>query len=278
MTAIMKHSSRLVESARNTAIQRARALEGDAKERRRSGLYIAWGRHLAMEALDARAEIDTAFVSSALDRTAEGRRIWSRLQATGRRLIRTRPRLLDRIVAGSADQGIVLLIRRRAYALEDLAAPAVSLVVVAHGVQDPGNLGSIARSTLALSADALVTLEGCADPYGSRVVRAAMGAHFRLPILCASSRDCLAALRHAQLAIAASDPEGTIPPDRADLVRRVAILVGSEGRGLPAPLLRESDQRIRIPMRPGISSLNVHAATAILLAEAGRQRGYEDCS
>jgi len=270
----MKQTLRIVESARNTAIQRACALEREPSERRRSGLYIAWGRHLALEALDAAAEIDTAFVSTALDGTAEGRRIATGLQATGRPVIRIRPRLLDRIVAGSADQGIVLLIRRHAYTLEDLAGPEISLVVVAHGVQDPGNLGSIARSTLALSGDALITMEECADPYGSRVVRAAMGAHFRLPILRASTRDGLAALRRAQLAIAASDPEGTTPLDRADLVRRVAILVGSEGRGLPAPLLKAADQRIRIPMRPGVSSLNVHAAAAILLAEAGRQRGY----
>ncbi len=268
----MKQTTRIVESARNTAIQRACALEREPSARRRSGLYIAWGRHLALEALDAEAEVDTAFVSTVLDETAEGRRIGIRLQATGRPVIRTRPRLLDRIVAGSADQGIVLLIRRRAYALADLSDPDISLVVVAHGVQDPGNLGSIARSTLALSGDALIILEECADPYGSRVVRAAMGAHFRLPILRASSRDGLAALRHAQLAIAAADPEGTTRLDRADLACRVAILVGSEARGLPATLLKASDQRIHIPMRAGVSSLNVHAATAILLAEAGRQR------
>ncbi len=271
----MRSSDRIVSSARNPQIRSARAIERDPAARAKERRYVAWGRHLAIEALDAGAPIEVAFVTAALETTDEGRRIAARLRAGAWPIVRTRPRVLDQIADGAGDQGVLLLVALPQRRLEDLCARRPTLLVIAHGVQDPGNLGSIARSALALSAGGLVALEGCADPFGSRVVRAAMGAHFRLPILRATTRESLPALRSAGLKLVAADPAGPDLPIDVDLRRRVALLLGGEGGGLPGSLLEEADRRVRVPMRRDVSSLNVHAAAAILLYEASRQRGFE---
>jgi len=106
-------------------------------------------------------------------------------------------------------------------------------------------------------------------------VRAAMGAQFSLPIVSGvSSREAAAALGAAGLQLVAADPSGSELPPSIDLTCPTALLVGNEGSGLPDALLSSAAHRVRIPMAGGVSSLNVHAAAAVLLYEAWRQRGF----
>jgi TrmH family RNA methyltransferase len=192
----------------------------------------------------------------------------------GADVLTVRPAILEAIAPGSGDQGILLVVRRPSTALADLLAHRPTLVLAAHGVQDPGNVGTMARSALVLGAGGMVTLEGTADPHSSRAVRAGMGAHFRLPIAGARSGAAIAALRAAGLRIVAADLAGDVPLAEAGLRGPSVICVGSEGAGLPGDLLAGADARVRIPMAPGTSSLNVHAAATVLLYEAARQRGF----
>jgi TrmH family RNA methyltransferase len=141
-------------------------------------------------------------------------------------------------------------------------------------LQDPGNLGSILRTALALGASGLIALPGCADPFGSRAVRAAMGAQFVLPVAAAEVGAFLALARAARLQLVAADPDAADPPPRIDLARPTVLLLGSEGGGLPVELLDAAQRRVRIPMARGVESLNVHAAASALLYEAARQRAF----
>jgi RNA methyltransferase, TrmH family len=265
---------RAVASADNAAVREARQLERDRVLRDRTGLYLAWGMHLAEEARGAGAEIVRAFIATPEPDEAT-RRLAADLARGGADVLSVRPALLESIAKGSGDQGILFVVRRPRTTLAALLEGRPTLLLAAHGVQDPGNVGTMARSALVLGAAGLLTLEGTADPHSSRAVRAGMGAHFRLPIASAASRESVAALRAAGLAIVAADPSGDAGPAAARLDRPVAICVGSEGGGLPPALLESADVRVRIPMARGVSSLNVHAAAAILLYEAARQRGFE---
>lgn len=267
---------RTVESAKNAAVLRLRAWERDRASRDREGVFLAWGVHLAQEALAARAPLREVAVGPRLEESEEGREVLRRLVAADPGILRLTTRLLDSIVEGSGHQGLILVARRTRSGLPTLLERRPSLVVVAHGVQDPGNLGSMLRSALALGAGGMVALEGCADPFGSRVVRAAMGAHFTLPVACAGTAECLLGLRSAGLQLVATDPGGSDRPTDIDLVRPTAIIVGNEGAGLPDGILAAAARRARIPMARGVSSLNVHAAAVTLLYEAARQRGFPD--
>ena len=266
---------RAIDSPKNQVVRRARALERDRAERQRLGLYTAWGLHLAQEALASGVAVREALVGPRLEESAEGRAVLDRLRRDGLPIARISTRVLDGIAPGCGDQGVLLLVALPVAGLDAILQRRPTLLVAAHGVQDPGNLGSIARTARGFGAAALLALEGSADPFGGRAVRAAMGAQFSLPIVSGvASRDAAAALRSAGLQLVAADPSGSELPSSIDLARPSALLVGNEGAGLPDALLRAAAHRVRIPMAGGVSSLNVHAAAAVLLYEARRQRGF----
>lgn len=263
-----------VTSTENAAVKRARALERDRTLRERQGLYIAWGLHLAQEALRTAAPVRHAIVATRLQESQEGRDLLADLGAAGIPILRATTRVLESVVEGSGDQGILLLCGLPRHHLSDLLGRRASLVLAAQGVQDPGNLGSILRSALALGASGLVALPGCTDPFGSRAVRAAMGAQFTLAVAAADIPEFLEKVRDSGLQIIAADPGGAQTPPEVDLTVPTVLLVGNEGDGLPKALLETAHHRVRVPMAPEAESLNVHAASVALLYETARQRRF----
>jgi len=265
---------RAIDSPQNPAVKRARALERDRDRRERERTFVAWGLHLAQEALRTRAPLRQIFMTPALPESEEGRELVRGLGGTDAPMVRTTSRVLESIAEGSGDQGVLLLCTRPVLGPEALIRPGTSLVVALHGVQDPGNVGSIVRSSRALGASGLIVLPGCSDPFGSRAVRAGMGAQFSLPIATAGVRPFLDLLGPAGLQLIAADRGGRDTPSEVDLSLPTVLLLGSEAAGLPDALLRAARRRVRIPMAQGVESLNVHAAAASLLYEVARQRDF----
>jgi len=265
---------RSIDSLQNPEVKRARALERDRDLRERERTFVAWGLHLAQEALRTRAPLQQIFVTPAVPGSGEGRELLRRLGGTGAPIVRTTSRVLESIAEGSGDQGILLLCSRPILEPNALLRPGTSLVVALHGVQDPGNVGSIMRSCLALGVSGLIALPGCSDPFGSRAVRAGMGAQFSLPVAAARVRPFLDLLGPARLQLVAADRCARDTPPEVELSLPTVLLLGSEAAGLPDDLLRAAQRRVRIPMARGVESLNVHAAAAALLYEAARQRDF----
>ncbi len=142
--------------------------------------------------------------------------------------------------------------------------------LVLEGVQDPGNVGTILRTADAYEADGLILLEGCADLYNHKTVRASMGATFRCPAWSGTLEDLLPLLKAAEIPLlGAALREDTVDVRQADL-KRAAMLVGSEGRGLSEAALAACDQTVRIPMSERCESLNAAVAAATLLWEGYR--------
>lgn len=267
-----RRAAKRIESGRNPLLRRVRLLEKDRAARTQSGLYLAWGVHLAREALRAQVSIHSAWLGPALETSAAGRRLGDELARACPSILRTTDRLLDSIVPGCGDQGVVLLVERPRRTPADLIGSRVSLLLATHGVQDPGNLGSIVRTADALGIDGLLVFEGCADPYSSRAVRAAMGAQYRVPIAGGGSDEVITAMEQAGLRLVASDVTRGASPATIDLRFPTVLLVGSEGAGLPRSILQRATETVHIPMTAGAASLNVHAAATILMYEAVRQR------
>ncbi len=141
--------------------------------------------------------------------------------------------------------------------------------LVLDGVQDPGNVGTILRTADAFSAVA-VLLPGCADLYNPKTLRAGMGIHFRSVIYRCSLEELTALLKEAGLPLyGAALREDTADVREVDL-RRCAMAVGSEGRGLSAEVLAACDRTVRIPMELRCESLNAASAASVLLWEAAR--------
>ncbi|HEV8702891.1 MAG TPA: RNA methyltransferase [Candidatus Polarisedimenticolia bacterium] len=270
----MSPTIKVIDSPQNALVKHARALERDRALRTSARTYLAWGVHLAEEALLARAPLRQAFLGPGLEDSTRDSGLARRLIQSGVPIVRVTARVLESIIEGSADQGVLLLAELPRTDVKSVLSSVPPLVLAAHGVQDPGNLGSILRSARALGAGGLIALEGSADPFGSRAVRAAMGTQFTLPAVSCTTTECLREARAAGRHLVAADPGATEPPIGVDLVRPTVLLVGNEGAGLPREVLDAADRRVRIPMAPGVSSLNVHAAAVALLYEAARQRGF----
>lgn len=147
-------------------------------------------------------------------------------------------------------------------------------LVVADGIQDPGNLGTIIRTSDAAGADGVIILKGTVDAYNSKTLRSTMGSVFHIPIICCDSIESLADnLKKSGFAIYASSLEGSEIIYDCDFKGRLAIIIGNEANGIPEEHIRLCTHKIKIPMAGRAESLNAASAAAIIIYEAVRQRG-----
>jgi TrmH family RNA methyltransferase len=165
--------------------------------------------------------------------------------------------------------GIVAIAAQGEWDFSAVIAAARQLVYLDR-IADPGNLGTIMRSALALSADALLLSPGCADPYNDKAVRASMGAILHLPVFTAMID--LSALTRQGFTLTAADVRAARYHYEYVFQEKEVLLIGSEAAGLSAEIKAAAAQLIKIPLDPRAESLNAAVSCAIILAEAGRQR------
>ena len=163
------------------------------------------------------------------------------------------------------------MVKLRAFSAAELLKRASDgPLVVASGLQDPGNLGTILRSAEAFGAAGIFLTEGTVSPYNSKVLRGSAGSIFRLPFLQISSAELIPLLRaHGVRLIATSSHHGT-PLPQISWTLPLAIFIGNEGAGLSRELMREMNETLVIPQAPQVESLNAGVAASIVLYEAAR--------
>jgi TrmH family RNA methyltransferase len=181
--------------------------------------------------------------------------------------------VMDAMSPVKTPTGVVALAARQTNPLARLLAPGPALVVIAADVQDPGNVGAITRSVEAGGGTGVVFAGVSADPWGWKALRAAMGSTFRLPVRSAPLAATLDELRQEHLRVIATVPRGGTSLHDVDWRAPAAIVLGGEGAGLDAEIVADADERVSIPMRAPVESLNVAVAAALLVYEARRQRG-----
>lgn len=159
--------------------------------------------------------------------------------------------------------------------LAALELPARPLLLLAEGVEKPGNLGAMLRTAEAAGADAVIAVDPQTDWGNPNVVRASKGTVFAVPVASATLADTLAWLAEHEVQLVATTPDTTTAHTAVDLTGGVGIAVGTEKHGLTSGLLEAADARVRIPMHGKVNSLNVATSAAIVLYEAERQRTSE---
>jgi TrmH family RNA methyltransferase len=178
---------------------------------------------------------------------------------------------LARLADTEQPQGIVAVVEPREWTLADIPLGSETVVLGLDGVQDPGNVGALARSAEALGAAGLVALPGTADLHNPKALRGSMGALFRLPAVSVDLEGFLAWAREGGLALWITAADGA-PLRRSDRTGAIALLVGNEGAGIRPELAAVADRSVGVPLRPGVESLNVAVAAGILLFEVTRDR------
>jgi RNA methyltransferase, TrmH family len=252
-------------SARNPLLKEVRraVTRGTLTE---TGYCIAESFHLLEEAVRSDCEVAAVVASEAVRDTVERRVNGLR----GIEVISVPDALFREISGTETSQGVIALVRPRSWELAHVLR-AQSLVVVLDGVQDPGNAGTILRAAEAFGASGALCIKGTVNPFNPKSVRASAGSIFRLPLVANVDGElAIAALRQHRLDIYAAAADGEKIASDADLRRRCALIIGSEGHGV-SPALRQAATGLRIPVVQ-VESLNAAVAAGILLYEASRQR------
>ena len=180
--------------------------------------------------------------------------------------------VFEKLAYRERPEGLLIVGPQLSRKLADLRLPEHALVVVAEAIEKPGNLGTILRSADAAGVHAVIVCDRCTDIHNPNVVRASTGTLFSVPVVEADSGEALAFLRARGFCILATTPHSDNLHCDVPLTGNVAIAVGTEQYGLTSQWMNAADLRVRIPMFGLADSLNVAAATTILLFEAVRQR------
>ncbi len=255
-------------SAQNPKIKLVRALMGKPAQRNSENAFIAEGVRLVEEA--AKSPATLRFVLYAPQNTPRTDALIATLMEHKVDVIRVSESLLQSLSDTETTQGIL--------AVCDIPTPVfdaqASFMLIADGIRDPGNLGTILRTAEAAAVQAVILAPGTVDAFNPKVVRAAMGAHFRLPIFNMTWQQIM---QHTQpLRKFLAESSTGIPLWQADFRQPMALIIGSEASGGSAEARAQADQHVHIPMPGAAESLNAGMAAGILLFEVVRQRQHQE--
>ena len=257
-----------ITSTANPLLKKVRRalLQGTLTE---DGFAVAESFHLLEEALRSDLEVPTVLAAASVRKAVE--RHVGRLQ--GVRLTIVGDALLEKTATTRSSQGVIALVRLPTWDL-DAVFRGRSLVSALDGIQDPGNAGTIVRTTEAFGGTGVIFLPGSVSPFNSKLLRASAGSMFRVPFVHGVDADLVrAAFRQRKVQVLASSPRARLRVARCDLTRSTVLLIGSEGRGVSEVFERQA-RGVRIPTT-GVESLNAATAAGVLLYEASRRRAEQ---
>lgn len=258
----------MITSPSNAQVKRVRLLQREARERAATGLCVVEGVRLCREALQSTAHIEAAYVTADFLAQPAGETLLAQLTARNTPVTQVSPAVMEAMADTETPQGILLVL-----ALPRFPVPERGLFFIPDGVRDPGNLGTMLRTAWASGTAALLLPPGNADPTAPKVLRAGMGAHFHLPFYRLPWEEIAATLQGAPVWLA--EAQGAVPYTEVNWRgAKVGLIVGGEAFGAGEQARRLAQGRhVRIPMAPGIESLNAAVAAAVLLFAAATQRG-----
>lgn len=239
------------------------------KYRQQQGLFLAEGLRTVEEAVRYGAVQSIFYTAIEDDRT---RAVLEEAAAKQIKLVCVSDKVLKKIADTETPQGITAVCEMRSKRLDDFLASGKMLLVLDR-VTDPGNIGTMLRTADAAGVGGLLLLQGCADIYAPKTVRASMGSLFHLPVLSGLSEELLVqAARKAGYELLVTCLDGADNLYKADLQGRLAFVMGNEANGVSPALLAAADKRVFIPMQGRAESLNVAMAAGIVMFEALRQK------
>ncbi|HVO31990.1 MAG TPA: RNA methyltransferase [bacterium] len=260
-------------SRKNPRVTAAKLLARDARMRAEQRRFLVDGPKLVREALDAAVEIDEVFVSPVLASREGAAGLAEALTRAGVPLLETDDDMLAEMSGVQVSQGIVAVARIPDRVGPDTLVEGEGDLLLAATVQDPGNAGALVRIAAAAGFAGVVADLGTADFYSPKAVRGSAGAVLREPAMRVEDLAAFAGrVAWKGGVVIGAVARGGDKPAKVPLGERAAIIVGSEGQGLPQQILDACTARVTIPMAGNVESLNVAAAAAILCFEVRRRR------
>ena len=255
----------MITSPQNPKIKIVRALQSRAKSRRKEGAFVVEGVRLFEEVVKAKWRIRFVLYDHTL--SERGMELLGALEDV--EIEEVDAALLNAVSDTETSQGILAV-------LDDVPLPipdSPTFLLIPDRIRDPGNLGTLIRTAAAAGVDAVITPPGTTDAFAPKVLRAGMGAHFRMPIVSMRWEEIK---NQAQgLTVFLAEMQGDVVYTEASLKQACALIVGGEARGASKSARDLTDAEIYIPMKDETESLNAAVAGAIILFEVARQRSSQ---
>lgn len=258
-----------ITSAKNARIKRVR----EVREGKHEGLVLAEGVRLCEEAIGAGLEIEEVLIAPRLMVSERGAALAQELSGRTGSYLDTSDEVMAKVSALKTHQGVMLLARIPQWRQEDFLRGESPFILVACGVQDPGNLGGLVRTAEAAGASGFIALRGSAHPYRDKAVRGSSGSCFRMPCWAqATAEEVLAFFEKHGVGLITTDSTAGESLWEMDFgPAPQAFLLGSEGGGVPKRLREHSERQLKIPMQEPVESLNVSVAAGLVLFEHRRR-------
>jgi len=258
----------IITSSQNPKIQAVRALMTQSKARRKGDVFVVEGIRLAEEALASGWQPEQVLFTNPL--SERGRTVIEAFTRTGCDMIELSPPLMQSLADTESTQGLLAVFPARRLPVPE----HLDFVLVVDSLRDPGNLGTLMRTCLAAGVQLMILAPGTVEAFSPKVVRAGMGAHFKLPIIDLSWPEIANFLRNRPepLEIQLAEMSSGKPLWEVDFRSPLALVIGGEADGASIDARQVTSSFVHIPMLGSSESLNAAVAAAVLIFEVVRQR------
>jgi TrmH family RNA methyltransferase len=256
----------LISSTSNQRIKFIRSLH-HRQEREQTELFFVEGIRIVAEAIQTGATVETIISAPSLLKSQFAQGLIQAQQERGIIHLEVTADVFKSLSAKDGPQGIAAVLRQHWEPLEQLRLAADTLWIALDAAQDPGNIGTILRTSDAVGATGILLLGLCADPYDPAALRASMGAIFSQRLVKASFDEFALWKHHYQYTVVGTSGAATSDYRQARYQRPLVLLMGSERQGLAPEQQAICDLMVKIPMIGRSDSLNLAVATGIVLYE-----------
>lgn len=260
-----------ITSRQNPLIKRFRLVrEGQEKH-----LMLIEGVRLVEEAVKAQLHFEIVAYTDRLHTTPRGQQLYDQLLKLSCRGALVTESILSTMSDVVSPQGVAAIAHLPYATLDNAISKQPPLVIIAHQLQDPGNIGTIIRTAEAVGAESVITTAGTVNPFSLKALRSSMGSAFRLPIILnVKTQQVIEFCQQNKLQIVAASAKAAKQYTELDWTLPTALIIGSEANGIDSFINKFAQENVFIPMAKDMESLNVATATAVLLYEAARQRKF----
>jgi len=259
-----------ITSSQNPFIKSLVQLQEKAKSRKQSGTFLIEGKREIELAIKGNYELETVLFLPELISEEQ----LSKLSKSQINLIEINKEVYQKLAYRDTTEGIIAVAKTKSLALQDLKLPENPLILVMESIEKPGNIGAMLRTCDAANIDAVIIANPKTDLYNPNIVRSSVGCLFTNQIATGSTEDVIQFLKEKNIAIFGATLQNSNFYHTQDYTIPTALVVGTEATGLTQAWRDAATQNVIIPMQGEIDSMNVSVASAILLFEAKRQRGF----
>ena len=261
-----------ITSIQNSYIKELLKLQEKSRERKKKGLFIIEGKREISLAISANYEFDTILYFEDLISEQE---ILHLFNANVNRILISKE-VYQKLAYRGSTEGIIAVTKAKDFSLENIKFKSETpLILVAEGIEKPGNIGALLRTADAANVAAVFIANPKSDLYNANIIRSSVGCVFTNQIAVGSSEEIVAFLAEKKIPMYATTLQNSNEYHKENYTAATAIVVGTEATGLTTVFREEATQNINIPMQGQIDSMNVSVAAAIVLFEAKRQRAFK---